>query len=178
MEIKTYQLKAILIIIIAVTCGAAAYFSTVVNNPYRKLPKIYPEKQYLVTNVLDGDTFEIKVGWRKIKVRMIGVDTPETLDPRKPVQCYGKEASEETKRILVGKLVTVEKDSTQDDVDRYNRLLAYVYTESGLFVNKYLIEGGYGREYTYSKSYKHQSEFKEAEMNARNMKLGQWSGVC
>lgn len=113
---------------------------------------------------------------------MIGVDTPETLDPRKPVGCYGPEASAETKRLLEGKQVTLEADLSQGDRDKYGRLLRYVYlpgtdTTFSTFLNLYLIEEGFGREYTYSKPYKYQDDFIAAQRDAEKYKRGLW-GAC
>ena len=113
---------------------------------------------------------------------MIGVDTPETLDPRKPVGCYGPEASAETKRLLEGKQVTLEADLSQGDRDKYGRLLRYVYlvgtdTSFSTHLNLYLIEQGFGREYTYDKAYKYQDDFIAAQRDAGKYKRGLW-GAC
>lgn len=79
-------------------------------------------ERVIVSRVIDGDTFEIEDG---LKVRMLGVDTPETVDVRKPVGCFGKEASSETKKLLSRKLVILQKDIS--NTDKYNRLLRYVF---------------------------------------------------
>lgn len=130
---------------------------------------------YSVSNVVDGDTVKINMDGQITTLRLIGMDTPEIVDPRKSVQCFGKEASNKAKELLVGKKVRIEKDSTQGEVDKYGRTLAYVHLESGLFFNKYMIEQGYAHEYTYDTSYKYQSEFKTAQKNAQSNKLGLWS---
>src|SRR3989338_2713088 len=98
---------------------------------------------YLVTKVVDGDTIEIEGGE---KVRLIGIDTPETVDPRRPVGCYGVEASNTTKSLLEGKRVSMESDLT--DKDKYNRLLRYVWVNN-LFVNEYLVREGLAKSYSY-----------------------------
>ena len=108
-------------------------------------------------------------------LRLIGIDTPETVDPRKPVQCFGKEASNKAKELLTNKKVRIEKDSTQGERDKYGRMLAYIFRDDGLFYNKYIIEQGYAHEYTYNTPYKYQSEFKVAEKYARENQLGLWS---
>ena len=87
-----------------------------------------------VTRVVDGDTIEIEGGE---KVRYIGIDTPETVDPRKPVQCFGVEASKKNKEMVEGKMVRLEKDIT--DKDKYNRLLRYVWLDD-VFVNLELVK--------------------------------------
>jgi len=134
---------------------------------------------YPVTKVVDGDTLSINLDGTNTTIRLIGIDTPETVDPRKPVQCFGVEASNKAKELLVGKKVRLEMDSSQGNYDKYNRLLAYVYLEDGTLINKKLIQDGYGHEYTYNTPYKYQAEFKKAEQYAQSNKLGLWApGVC
>jgi micrococcal nuclease len=132
-------------------------------------------KYYSVTEVVDGDTVKINKDGKVETLRLIGLDTPETVDPRKPVQCFGKEASNKAKELLSAKKVRLETDSTQGTYDKYNRTLAYIYLESGLFYNKYMIEQGYAHEYTYNTPYKYQSEFKLAQKSAQDNKRGLWS---
>ena len=138
------------------------------------------KKTYLVTRVVDGDTFKVDINGISETVRMIGVDTPEVVDPRKPVQCFGKEASNKAKEILADKRVNLESDQSQSDRDKYKRLLRYAFLEDGMFVNKVLISEGYAHEYTYqSNPYKYQLEFKQAEKQARDEKRGLWAeNVC
>ncbi len=135
---------------------------------------------YTVAKVVDGDTISVALnGGKKITIRMIGVDTPEVVDPRKPVECFGKEASEQTKKLLTGHEVRLELDSTQGTYDKYNRVLAYVYRDDGLLVNKALIENGFGHEYTYRIPYEFQKQFKAAQKDARDHERGLWApGVC
>jgi len=133
------------------------------------------DSYYPVASVVDGDTIKINMDGKKETLRLIGIDTPETVDPRKPVQCFGKEASNIAKELLLNKEVRIEKDSTQGDRDKYGRLLAYVFLKDGLFYNKYMVEQGYAHEYTYDEPYKYQSEFKESEKSARENQRGLWS---
>jgi micrococcal nuclease len=134
--------------------------------------------QYVVTRVVDGDTIVVTVPGSTEKVRLIGVDTPETVDPRKPVQCFGLEASNFTKSLLANKTVRLESDPSQGNKDKYGRLLRYVFL-SDINVNEELIAQGYGHEYTYDTPYKYQTEFKNAERLARESKKGLWAdGVC
>jgi micrococcal nuclease len=131
---------------------------------------------YPIIRVVDGDTFHVSVEGKDETVRMIGIDTPETQDPRKPVQCYGKEASEETKRLLTGKSVRLENDPTQGDKDKYNRLLRFVFLSDGTDVNEYLVRQGYAFEYTYeSNPYRYQTQFLQAQKEAREQKRGLWA---
>lgn len=130
---------------------------------------------YAVTSVVDGDTIKVNINGTVETLRLIGMDTPETVDPRKPVQCFGKEASNKAKELLVGTKVRLEKDSTQGELDKYGRTLAYIYREDGLFYNKYMIEQGYAHEYTYNTPYKYQVEFKAAQKSAQENLRGLWS---
>lgn len=129
---------------------------------------------FLVTKVVDGDTVEVEIDGKLEKLRLIGVDTPETVDPRKKVQCYGKEASEFTKATLLGKSVRLERDQSQDERDKYGRMLVYLWLDDSLF-NERLIAEGYAHEYTYQKPYYYQERFKTAQNLARENLLGLWS---
>ncbi len=134
-----------------------------------------PKDTFSVKKVIDGDTIEIERYGKAEKVRMIGIDTPETLDPRKPVQCFGKEASDKSKDLLSGGRVRLEFDPIVGEKDKYNRLLAYVWSNNEL-VNLKLIKEGYANEYTYrSQSYKYQNEFKNAQTVAKESSIGLWS---
>ncbi len=130
---------------------------------------------YPVTSVVDGDTIKIKIGDSVETLRLIGLDTPETVDPRKPVQCFGKIASAKAKELLTGTSVRLETDPTQGVRDKYGRFLAYVYLPDGLFYNKYMIEQGYAHEYTYDIPYRYQLEFKAAQKEAEAAQRGLWS---
>lgn len=154
---------------------------------------------YTVLKVVDGDTLTLmkeasstpaeseRAGLvqgiagvqEKITVRLIGLNTPESVDPRKPVECFAKEASAFLKENLEGHSVTIEHDSTQGAKDRYGRELAYVYRDDGLLMNLFMIEEGYGYEYTYGKPYMHQAKFKQAQAYAQYHQNGLWAeGAC
>ncbi len=136
---------------------------------------ITPSQFYSIVSVVDGDTVKISVDGKTETFRLIGMDTPETVDPRKEVQCFGVEASNKAKELLLGKKVRIETDPTQGTYDKYNRLLAYIYRDDGLFYNKYMIEQGYAHEYTYDTPYKYQTDFKNAQKQAEVSKAGLWS---
>ena len=148
------------------------------------LPTLNTDEWRRVVRIVDGDTIVVEVRGDNVTVRLIGLDTPETVDPRKPVQCFGKEASDEAKQLFGVGYVRLETDPSQGLYDKYGRLLAYVYIplnsiKEGLLVNKYLISEGYGHEYTYNLPYKYQAEFKAAEKEARENEKGLWAeGVC
>lgn len=136
------------------------------------------EKAY-VTKVVDGDTIKVEMGGKELTVRILGVDTPETVDPRKSVQCFGKEASNETKSLLEGKEVFLQKDFTE--MDKYGRLLRFVFLPlpdgQTLFVDDYLIREGYALVLTIPPDVKFAQQFLEAQREAREAKKGLW-GKC
>lgn len=133
-------------------------------------------ERVMVTKVVDGDTIIVS---DQTTVRFIGVDTPETVDPRRPVGCFGKEASNETKKLLAGKSVILQKDVS--DKDKYNRILRYIYLpmENGqtLFINDYLVREGFGKVLTYPPDIKFDVRLREAERLAKINKKGLW-GKC
>ncbi len=134
--------------------------------------------QAVVKRVVDGDTIVVHVGGRDERVRLIGIDTPETVDPRKPVQCFGKEASDHTKALLpAGTVVRLERDA--EARDRYDRLLAYVYRESdGLFVNLELARDGYAQLLTIPPNVTYVDELRAAVADARHEGRGLWSSCA
>lgn len=139
------------------------------------IPAPAGEPLYKVLRVVDGDTIVIEVNGKSESVRMIGVDTPELNDSRTGVQCFAKEAAEETKRLVTGKNIRLEKDESQGERDKYKRLLGYVFLENGASVNKALIIGGYAHEYTYDGVYKYQKQFKAAQVEAKEAEAGLWA---
>lgn len=132
----------------------------------------------VVTRVADGDTFSVQIGSSTETIRLIGVNTPESVDPRRPVQCFGNEAAAFTKSLVGATAVRLVADVTQANRDRYGRLLRYAYLPDGRFVNKLLIEEGYGYEYTYEKPYAFQQEFKQAQQFAEAQSKGLWGNGC
>jgi micrococcal nuclease len=119
--------------------------------------------------VIDGDTIVLD---GNETIRLIGVDTPETKDPRKPVQYYGQEAYEFTRKLVEGKKVRLEYD--QDRTDKYGRTLAYVYLEDGIHVNAQIILMGFGHAYT-QYPFKYMEAFRSYEKLAREAGLGLWN---
>ena len=133
------------------------------------------EEGFKVIKVVDGDTLDVIIDGKTERLRLIGIDTPETVDPRKEVQCFGIEASNKAKELLTNEFVNLESDETQGERDKYKRLLRYVFLPDGTNFNLYMIAEGYAHEYTYDEVYKYQSEFKQAEIEARNQNKGLWS---
>lgn len=130
---------------------------------------------YLVSKVIDGDTIEVERAGVKDKVRLIGINTPETVDPRRKVECFGREASNYAKQILSNQEVHLVFDESQEQRDKYGRLLAYIYLSDNSLFNLHMISAGYAYEYTYKIPYLHQAEFKASEAQAKSKQLGLWS---
>ena len=159
-----------LIIIFAIAIFA---FETV--NLKISLPaEIIQPGYYRVLEVYDGDTIAVDMNGTTEKVRMIGVDTPETHKPNTPVQCYGPEASTFTKNLLNDKTVRLEADPTNNNRDRYNRLLRYVYTEQNVLVEQLLIEQGLGFAYL-SFPFEKSDQFAALQQQTQKNKLGLWA---
>jgi micrococcal nuclease len=126
-----------------------------------------------VTRVVDGDTVHVRIGDDDERVRYIGVDTPETVKPNTPVQCFGEVASHYNRRLVAGQPVRLRFDAERRD--KYGRLLAYVYRASdGLFVNAALVRGGYGTTLTIPPNTAHASQFAVLERHARDHRIGLW----
>ena len=133
-------------------------------------PAAAPGPLRTVVRVVDGDTVVLD---GNEKVRLVGIDTPECVDPRRPVQWYGKEASAYTGRLLKGRRVSLEYDVERKD--RYGRTLAYLRLEDGTFVNLRLVEEGYATAYRYPPNVRYAEEFRRAERKAREAGKGLWS---
>jgi len=145
-------------------------------RPGREEPPAPPpagEPLRSVVRVVDGDTVVLDGNER---VRLIGINTPETVDPRRAVQWYGKEASARAKALLEGRRVRLEYDVERKD--RYDRTLAYLFREDGLFVNLVLVQEGYAFAYRYPPNVKYAERFREAERGAREGSRGLWSDAA
>ncbi|MBI4281788.1 thermonuclease family protein [Candidatus Uhrbacteria bacterium] len=130
---------------------------------------IQQDDTVLVTRVVDGDTIEIEGGE---KVRYIGMNTPESVDPRRAVQCFGKEASAYNKKLVLGKRVRLEPDV--EDRDKYHRLLRYVWLGDTM-INEQLVTDGYAQTMTITPNVKYVDLFKQAQTEAREEQRGLWA---
>src|SRR3989344_6510136 len=110
-----------------------------------------------VIRVIDGDTIVVNIDGLPVHVRLIGINSPELNDKRTQVACFAEKAKEEAEKLLDGQNIYLEKDSTQGDYDKYNRLLVYVFLANGTNFNELMIKEGYAYEYTYRLPYKYQS---------------------
>lgn len=168
--IDRYVIKIIIVVILLLA-------STFV--PVKKNDTVSSNSFHRIVKVIDGDTIMVEVEGKKQSIRLIGINSPEVSDRRRPVECFGKEASKKAKEILEGKKIKLESDPTQGDKDKYNRLLRYIFLEDGKNFNKIMIEEGYAFEYTYNIPYKYQTEFKNAQKQAEENKKGLWAdGAC
>ena len=180
MKLKTKQIKLLIgaiSLLLALVFIPESFDKTTIDQPVVLSAK--DSNLYSVISVTDGDTIKIAIDDATETIRLIGVDTPETVHPSEPVECFGREASNKTKSVLMNSKVRIEKDPSQGERDHYGRLLAYVFLEDGTNFNQLLIEEGYAYEYTYDATYKYQSEFKQAQRSAEMNKKGLWGeGVC
>lgn len=126
----------------------------------------------VVSEVIDGDTFSTVINGVEEKVRLLLVDTPETVHPNKPAQPFGKEASDFTKDKLTGKEVVLKFDVQERD--KYGRLLAYVYLEDGTLFNELLLMNGLARVSVYPPNVQMVEQFRHVESEAKGYKVGIW----
>jgi len=159
--------------------GSGGLATVVITIDSNKYVTAYFEEELVtveatVTRVVDGDTIEVNLGGTIYKVRYIGIDTPETVHPSEPVECFGQEASDRNSELVEGKTVRLEKDVSE--TDKYGRLLRYVWV-GDIFVNDYLVRHGYAYAYTYPPDVKHQEQLRQAQREAIENNRGLWA-VC
>jgi len=162
-----------------VACGGDADFVPIEAQPEPGLsmPSAI-EGPFPVTRVVDGDTVRVLIKGQDTAVRLIGIDTPETVAPNRPVECAGPEASVYAEQLMSGEDVYLELDASQGTYDNYNRILAYAWLEDDLMVNLAMIDAGLAQEYTYDDPYTYQQLFQQAEQDARDDLLGLWGQIC
>lgn len=130
-----------------------------------------------VLKVTDGDTIHVLLEGEDTKVRIIGINTPETVSTSKPIECFGPESSEYAETALGGKSVYLEFDESQGRYDRYDRTLAHVWTQEMHLYAADAILLGFGEEMTYDGEYKYREIFVKNEMSAKKNSAGLW-GNC
>jgi micrococcal nuclease len=153
-----------------------AVLATACGNPSKAAPAATPDYSPNATMdyVIDGDTIDVVIDGAKQRVRLIGVDTPETKKPNTPVQCFGPEATTFTKSLLA---VDTPVHLVRDVVarDDYGRMLAYVYLSDGSFINMQIIRSGYARPLTIPPNDTHATEFVAAAQSAQAEHIGLWA---
>jgi micrococcal nuclease len=129
----------------------------------------------VVVEVVDGDTIAVEVAGRREDVRLLGIDTPETVHPTKPVECFGPEASAQTEQLLPpGTRVRLERDV--EPRDHYGRLLAYVHrVDDDLFVNRSLVDGGFADVLIIEPNHAYAGDLRAARAEADRAGKGRWS---
>jgi micrococcal nuclease len=136
-------------------------------------PRVEAFGRAQVLRVVDGDTIRVRLDGRTERVRYIGVDTPESVKPGTPVQCFAKRAAAANAALVAGRSVRLVGDVEQRD--RYGRLLAYVYREpDGAFVNAQLVRDGYARTLTIAPNVAHARQFAQLAQTARANGRGLW----
>lgn len=132
-----------------------------------------------LVRIIDGDTLEVFSENMQEKVRLLGINSPETVDPNKPVGCFGPEAAQYIKSLLeINKHIFLQKDLYAPDRDQYGRLLRYVYNEQNAFINVEMVKNGYALAYTPG-ALEHFSEIRYYEKQARDENRGLWNpNVC
>ena len=187
MKSKKFLIPAIAILVFALLGGSQKDLNQILSlldtptpqpKAYRPLAETAKPSQtlgtndqqtYLVTKVIDGDTIEIEDGR---KVRYIGIDTPEL----KGDECFAKEARDKNKELVEGKRVKLQKDVSE--IDRYGRLLRFVYTENGDFINNKLVLEGYATAATFPPDVSKQEIFKTSQQEANSQSRGLWGEKC
>ena len=169
---RSNRSRAVAALVLSASLFAAAGQASPLPRGY--LSDYLPTKpgHYLVTAVHDGDTIDVTNSGRTETVRLIGVDTPESQDPRKPVQCYSYEASRFTQQNLLGRYVRLEADPATSNRDKYDRLLRYVLLENELF-NARLVREGYGFAYVVF-PFGQLETFRRQEVSAREEGRALW----
>ncbi len=130
--------------------------------------------------VVDGDTLLVSLDGKRERVRLIGIDSPESVKPESPVECYGEEAKAYLTSLLPrGSQIFLQYDRTQGKRDRFGRILAYVFTRDGENIAEEILRNGYAREYNYQKGnpYRLRNAFIKDEREARGESRGLWA-VC
>lgn len=156
-----------------------SFLQNTIDTPNR-IPAIHSEGTssavFTVTHIVDGDTIDVKSMYgKKERIRLIGIDTPETVDPRTKVMCYGPEASAHMKELLSGKTVTLEA-KPDEDRDSYGRLLRYVFFDE-LDIGAQMIEEGYARSTCAAFPHPKCAAYNALEKSAKKEQVGRW-GAC
>lgn len=168
--------RQVMSLCVGLVLATATYYSLTHPAQTPSLGAPTPAGTYRVIDFDDGDTVVVDMNGSKETIRFIGIDTPETHDPRKAVQCFGQAAADRTKQLIGNQPVRLETDPLSTNRDRYNRLLRYVYLPDGTLVNSELIKQGYAFAYL-SFPFTKSDEFRDLQTTARQNNTGLW-GSC
>lgn len=129
---------------------------------------------YSVYKIVDGDTVDVLINGVKMRIRVIGIDTPEVVKSGEKPECFGKEASDRAYELLEGKEVMLEFDKVAGDTDKYDRYLRHIFVDQKNYAEE-MIKGGFGKQYAYrNQKYAHRPEFEAAEKFAKDAQMGLW----
>jgi len=185
------RMRNVVAVIIMLTAATLCFLdhscvSRSANNPLQSTQQQdssdiskYHGRQFAVVKVVDGDTLDIDIpdgNYNHTRIRLWGVDTPETKDPRTGPMYFGKEASDFATKLAFGKRVTIYLEKEKKPRDKYHRLLAYIQLPDGKFLNEELLSEGYAYA---DLRFKHglYNKYKQLESVARSQKKGLWAGV-
>lgn len=172
---RTAMLIFVLMTVLAVGSSDVVVAQAATSAPAVPVFDLAAAQPVSVTEIVDGDTIKVSSGWDELTIRLIGVDTPETVHPTTPVQEFGKEASAFTRNLLLGEDVYLFTDAQTTETDRYGRTLAYVCrAPDGLFVNLEIVRQGYGHAYTRF-PFDYMELFKTYEQRASEIGKGLWA---
>ena len=134
-----------------------------------------PVTSATVEGIVDGDTVDVRIDGRRERVRLLGIDTPESVARHVPQQCFGSEASQALAELLpIGSEVEIQRDI--EARDRYGRLLLYLHRpQDGLFINLWLVESGFAEAVSYEPNVVHQLDFVAAQRRAETSGNGLWA---
>ncbi len=168
---------------VLIALGISLYRSEMPMSPSQNMsetvsdtlaPQPETGEQVIVSRVVDGDTLAVLLGNETVTVRLIGMNAPESVDPRGADQCFGNEASVYMSSLAHGKIATLILDASQDDTDKYDRLLRYVEID-GIDIARQMILDGYALEYTYDDVYDRAIDYRNAEAEAQAAGRGLWA---
>ncbi len=166
-------LKSKLLISISLALTAIGQQLLQYKNQNIKIPECYQ-----VVYIYDGDTIKVNLDGKEEKIRLLGIDTPEmNYESKKKPDCYAQNAKDKLKNMIGNSCIKLKSDKLSGDKDKYDRLLRYIYLPDGKFLNMELVKQGYAFNYIYSDN-ELKKDFSQAELNAKNKKLGIWSLRC
>jgi micrococcal nuclease len=170
---KVSKLKlfiVLLVLLLAIVAIALIAEPKSLDSPTRETNSTAKPGYHIVAEVIDGDTIKVSIDGKAETVRLIGIDAPEL-----PNDCFSREAKSKARKTLQGQPIKLEADQSQDNRDRYGRLLRYVILEDGTNFNRLMIAKGYALEFTFISPYNFQTEFRKAQAAAKKNEVGLWS---
>lgn len=169
------QKRKLISLAIALIAAGVSYFLNQPGVAPATINQTVAPGYYRVIRVDDGDTITVDMNGKEERVRYVGIDTPETQDPRKPVQCFGKVATDYNMQLLGTSPVRLESDPLSSNRDRYNRLLRYIYLPDGRLAQAEILKNGFAFAYV-SFPFTKSDEFLNYQREAREQNRGLWNG--